>query len=238
MSANKLFAKLASAQSEMNLGKDAHAQMGYSHDYVSEGAIMNAVRKHLAKAGVATFVSIYAHAQDGNKTVVEVLITFADSESGETFEVRGVGEGTDKADKATAKAITSAVRYALCKTLLQSGEIDPEQEYIEHVPGRTGIGDRASAPVADMGSTPTRSTKLRPKQTEKKRQEDWFAVYEDLFKQAGKKPSELTDWWAKHATDSESQHKTNIDRMTAKIAGNKNGDEMYEQLAAMGASEE
>jgi hypothetical protein len=55
-------------------------------------------------------------------TTVETQHTFIDSESGETLTISSVGSGYDSSDKGAAKAITSAVKYAIMKTFMISDE--------------------------------------------------------------------------------------------------------------------
>jgi hypothetical protein len=134
-----LYAKIAQVQAEIGgLKSDKTANVGqYRYDYITDSAIFAQVRHRLAPLGVATFVSVESEEQRDVMSVVHVRVTFVD-ESGEQFSIRGVGYGTDRADKGCGKAITSAVRYAFTKTFLQGGDEDPEQEYVERVPRVNG----------------------------------------------------------------------------------------------------
>jgi hypothetical protein len=55
-------------------------------------------------------------------TTVKTKHTFIDSETGEELTITSVGSGYDNTDKGAAKAITSAVKYALMKTFMISDE--------------------------------------------------------------------------------------------------------------------
>lgn len=55
---------------------------------------------------------------------VEVEIKLIDTESEETFVIRGAGSGIDAGDKAVAKAQTMAVKYAWKNTLLIADSSD------------------------------------------------------------------------------------------------------------------
>lgn len=140
-----LYAKIAQVQAEIGgLKSDKTANVGqYKYDYITDSAMFAQVRGKLAPLGVATFVSVESEEQRDVMTVVHVKVTFVD-ESGEQFSIKGVGYGTDRADKGCGKAITSAVRYAFTKTFLQGGDEDPEQEYIERAPRVNG---QATAPA-------------------------------------------------------------------------------------------
>lgn len=135
--ADSLFGKVAEAQSAIGtMPKDRNVTVmkggvkQYSYDYLSESALMRAVRDELTKRGVATFVSVDEQRREGNLTLVAISVTFADGSSGEMFTVRGQGQGADPSDKGVYKAVTGAVRYALWKCFLIPTEgDDPNQPH-------------------------------------------------------------------------------------------------------------
>ncbi len=87
--ADSLHAKIAEVQSEIGvMPPDRHVDTGkYEYDYLSESALMSAVRSKLALRGVAVYVSTFGQRREGNLTFVETSITFADGATGETFTV-------------------------------------------------------------------------------------------------------------------------------------------------------
>jgi hypothetical protein len=154
-----LAAKLAAAQMAITLERDRHVDVDnkegrrlYGYDYVTEGAICNAIRRELVSQRVAVLPSYVAEEKVGTLTKVTVRIAFIDADSGEREEVQGYGYGTDAADKGLGKAETSALRITLCKAFLQSGDLDPEDSYVEHS-AIAGVADSTSgtptAPLSD-----------------------------------------------------------------------------------------
>lgn len=132
-----LHAKIAEVQGELGtMPKDRNVEVKkngviqYTYDYLSESTLMRAVRERLSSRGVAVYVSTTKQWKEGNLTLVEVEMTFADGDSGDTFTVRGQGQGADTSDKGAYKAITGAVRYMLWKTFLVPTEgDDPNQPH-------------------------------------------------------------------------------------------------------------
>lgn len=129
-----LFRKIAEVQGHIGgiePDQSMEVQGRASYKYVSESKLLSSIRPLLAAAKVAAFVSVdeqsgefiavtKSNGKPGTITLAKVTmsITFADGESGETFTVRGQGQGTDYGDKAIYKAITSANRYMWWKAML------------------------------------------------------------------------------------------------------------------------
>jgi hypothetical protein len=88
-------------------------------------------------------------------TTVETEHTFLDAESGEQLKITSVGSGYDSTDKGAAKAITSAIKYALMKTFMISDEgTDIEND-----------GETKAAPVSaprTFGKTSVQGVKASP----------------------------------------------------------------------------
>ena len=116
----QLFAKLARAMGKLErLPKRGHNDH-FNYDFVTVADVADAVRKALAEEGVAFFASMDGLAQDNHKTTASFLFTFADGQTGATWQCRWHGEAIDTQDKGIAKAATSATKYFLLKTLLLS----------------------------------------------------------------------------------------------------------------------
>lgn len=98
----------------------------HKYDYVTEADIMDAVREQLVKNNVAFTTSVEFTNKEGDITSVMTRHMFIDADSGEIIEVKGFSHGQDKGDKAAAKAITSATKYALMKTFMISTGDDIE----------------------------------------------------------------------------------------------------------------
>lgn len=136
--ADSLFGKIAEVQGELGrMDKDRDVEVRgkdgnvlYSYSYLSESALMTAVKDKLSRRGVAVFVSIDEQRREGSLTFVKVSMTFADAKTGQTFTINGQGQGADTSDKGGYKAITGAVRYMLWKTFLVPTEgDDPNQPH-------------------------------------------------------------------------------------------------------------
>ena len=71
---------------------------------------------------------------------IQMTITLMDVETGETFEIVGIGSGQDAGDKAVMKAETAAIKYAYMLTLNISTGDDPEADTKtdEHTLASTG----------------------------------------------------------------------------------------------------
>jgi len=106
------------------------------YKYITESDLMDAVRKELGKAGIFIYTSVEDMStrevpiKEGTTTIttVKMKYTFVDDESGESFEVYGMGEGADTQDKGINKAQTGAYKYFLMKNFMLSGNDDPEND--------------------------------------------------------------------------------------------------------------
>lgn len=162
--APSLFRKIAEVQGELKgISPDAEVKTEkYSYKYISESALLTQIRDKLSARGVAAFVSVErqntrmvtveksgrngTYSATHMQAEVEILLTFADGESGEMFSVVGQGHANDSGDKAVYKAITSANRYAWWKTML----IPTDEDDVNQVRGdeARGYANPAAAPAA------------------------------------------------------------------------------------------
>ena len=116
-----LFTKMVRVMASMERVPKRGHNDHFHYDFVTEGDVLDAVRKALVAEGIALFVSFNEmERRDSKITVGKLTLTFCDSETGQTYEVQWIGEGQDTQDKGAAKAATSAVKYALLKTFLIS----------------------------------------------------------------------------------------------------------------------
>jgi len=132
-----LFAKLAKILGTVGrVEKRGHNDF-HKYDYATESDIVDEIRPKLAEANVFLFTSVakcdvQEYVKDNGKKSriarVTTKHTFADGDTGETWEVQGVGEGEDVGDKAVYKAITGAEKYALTKNFMISTGEDPEKD--------------------------------------------------------------------------------------------------------------
>ena len=109
----------------------------YDYNYVAAADIAGAVGDILAELGVIVIprletISYEPHAPGRTDSVrvarVIMAYTFTDENSAEEVTARVAGEGLDVGDKASYKAMTGALKYALLQTFLLATGDDPEDE--------------------------------------------------------------------------------------------------------------
>lgn len=148
-----LHAKIAAVMAEADrIPKNgtAPAQMG-GYKFVQVGDAADAIRTALGSRGVSmlpTAVEIVAEAEHetskgGTMTTLTVRTTWTltDSETNESAVIQSLGTGADTGDKASPKAQTNAMKYALLMGFLLSTGDDPEASTLEE------RGQRRAAPV-------------------------------------------------------------------------------------------
>lgn len=133
----KLFGKIAAVMGSVRRLPKTGTNTYDRYDYMTADAIAQHIGSALADAGVAFLPSIvgvetseYTTAKGATnfRTVVNMQLTFACSETGATFTILWSGEAIDRSDKSISKAAVSAVKYALIKTFLLSGGDDDDAD--------------------------------------------------------------------------------------------------------------
>jgi hypothetical protein len=122
-----LVSKLAAAMKEVGRIPKSGRNDFHKYDYVTEADLVDAIRDKLSDRNVFLFTSIESTAHAGDITEVFTVHTFVDGDTGESFSVKGYGQGQDKGDKGGYKAQTGAMKYALMKNFLVATGDDPEQ---------------------------------------------------------------------------------------------------------------
>ena len=109
----------------------------HKYKYATSSDVMQKVNAAFTKYGIASFVSPSLISLQEVKTAkgnidhfatVEVEIKLIDKDSGEEAILKGLGNGQDNGDKAVAKALTSAMKYAYMMSLAISTGDDPEAD--------------------------------------------------------------------------------------------------------------
>lgn len=116
---------------------------------ISESAVLDVLNPLFIKYNIAYEVLIektnlrvekVASGRDVNGNIIETLVFVADAivrlcfqEGEDNFIIEGWGSGVDFGDKATGKAITAAVKYALFKGLRLQYSDDPDAETSEEI---------------------------------------------------------------------------------------------------------
>lgn len=101
--------------------------MGYS--YASAEAVLRKVNQELFSRQVVMEVqaNVVRLSEDFKQAVVQYVISFTDG-AGRKLYVSGLGQGSDRGDKAIMKANTAAMKYALAAAFCISWGDDPEAD--------------------------------------------------------------------------------------------------------------
>lgn len=129
-----LYAKMARVMSDLNsLPKDGiNPHFGYK--FVEATAVSDAVRRGLAKHGIAFFANMTGYGEKEGVMTVSFEFTFADTETGATAVHQWFGEANSRLksgardDKAINKAATAAEKYFLLKTFVISTGDEPDAD--------------------------------------------------------------------------------------------------------------
>lgn len=100
----------------------------HKYDYVSDEAIVTAIRKAMIEVGLVAIPNQHDYKRDGDIVTLAVGYTLIDVETGEGLNTTAYGEGKDSGDKAVYKAATGAEKYFFLKTFLIPTGDDPEKE--------------------------------------------------------------------------------------------------------------
>ena len=109
----------------------------HRYKYATASDVLEKVNASLTKHGIASVVTpallsvqevTTAKGNTERLATVEVTVTLIDSESGESFAIKGLGSGQDAGDKSLAKAQTMALKYAYLASLAIATGDDPEAD--------------------------------------------------------------------------------------------------------------
>lgn len=131
-----LTTKLVEIMAEVDHVEKRGKNTAQNYAYVKATDLARAVRQELAKRNVLMLSSVVEAqryqipTKHGSMGAIDlkVLYTFVDGDSGESKEFYGYGTGADSGDKASYKAHTGALKYALRNTFLVPDESDPEAD--------------------------------------------------------------------------------------------------------------
>ena len=109
----------------------------HRYKYATANDVLEKVNASLTKHGIASVVTpallsvqevTTAKGNTERLATVEVTVMLIDSESGESFSIKGLGSGQDAGDKALAKAQTMALKYCYMASLAIATGDDPEAD--------------------------------------------------------------------------------------------------------------
>lgn len=142
--------------------KDKRMQGGGSYTYVSDAALIDALRPELVAEGV-TFapvameplaVEVFENKNGNrqNRVLLKVTYRFTHAASKDTLDVVTCGEGMDVGDKATNKAMTAAAKYALRQTFCVETGDDPDDtpSHEQERKPQAAPAPQQAAPNADL----------------------------------------------------------------------------------------
>ena len=109
----------------------------HRYKYATSADVIGKVNAAFTKHGIASVVSpsllgvqevTTAKGNTERLATVEVSVMLIDSESGESFSIKGLGSGQDAGDKSVAKAQTMALKYCYMASLAIATGDDPEAD--------------------------------------------------------------------------------------------------------------
>lgn len=113
------------------MGKVGYVQKHGKNDfhkyrYARAEDIFRKVNEELSKRGICVSSHVALAYHEPGHAIIQITLTFLKGD--ESVTVQGLGEGSDKGDKAVMKASTAALKYALASAFLISWGDDPEAD--------------------------------------------------------------------------------------------------------------
>jgi len=108
----QLVAALGAIMAEVGYVRGTGRNDHHGYKYTSDEDLAASIQPALVKHGCALLPVRTVTERDGSRTIITVTWRVA-HKSGEWMQVETVGEGIDKQDKSTAKALTGARKYAM-----------------------------------------------------------------------------------------------------------------------------
>ena len=133
----KLAKKFVSVMQECSHVVKSGSNDFHRYRYATANDVLEKVNASLTRHGIASVVTpallsvqevTTAKGNTERLATVEVTVMLVDSESGETFALKGLGSGQDSSDKAIAKAQTMALKYCYMASLAIATGDDPEAD--------------------------------------------------------------------------------------------------------------
>jgi hypothetical protein len=147
----ELIKKLSEVMAEVGYVQKDATNTFHGYRYASAEAVLKKVNSALSERGIAVSSKAELTHYDGGHAIVRLSLTFHDGD--ESLTAQGLGEGSDKGDKATMKANTAALKYTLANAFMISWGDDPEADV-----------------TTDQASSPTKG-KLAPSSNSKRASE-------------------------------------------------------------------
>ncbi len=115
--------------------KKDKAAKGLPYKFISHDQVTGALHDAFVKHGILAPTDVIEFKQDGNKTIVSVMVTFTNVDNPkDQLAIKGFGYGIDNQDKGPGKAISYATKMVYLKCfMLETGE-DPERSNKDYEP--------------------------------------------------------------------------------------------------------
>jgi hypothetical protein len=128
----------------------------HGYRYATEADLSDAVRSNLARYGVMLIPSVEkvewtkVPTQKGEERLATLTVRFTATDGKDRIEFVVIGEGQDRGDKATYKAMTGATKYALLKLFLIPTGDDPEDDGEEKGKATPASGTKHAKAAEDV----------------------------------------------------------------------------------------
>lgn len=104
-------------------------------NYITHDQVVQHVKVAFKKHGIAVLPTVEECKQDGNRTVMKVLVTLMNVDKPEDhLQTVSIGYGVDSSDKGPGKAYSYAMKYAYMKLLMLNSADDIEQDGTDYQP--------------------------------------------------------------------------------------------------------
>lgn len=153
-----LAAKLVKVMAKAEMVKKTGRNDFQKYDYATEADVLKEVRSTLVEQNVFIFSSVEGSHKEGDLTTVRVKNTFVDADTGESYSVLSLGQGSDKGDKGSNKAITAASKYFFLKNFLLPTGDDSEATDVEGKATKPKLASVTTVANAEP-ATPTETKK-------------------------------------------------------------------------------
>ncbi len=125
-----IWKKLLAVQSEAETIPKSGYNSFQKYKYATEEDVLS-IRQLMNKHGLVAYPDVVGYEtltrNDAIQMILHVEYSVIDADSGETFKVKVVGQGEDKGDKGTYKAMTGANKYFYLKLAGCATGDDPER---------------------------------------------------------------------------------------------------------------